>query len=231
MCATALVWPIWLLFQKSFENGKIPEASKISRIAPVYEKKGNKSEVNNYRVIAIQSIVAKIHEIAVKNKITERIQPLLSTAQHGFRNKRSVVTNLLNLSMMAFKSFERSSQLDIVYGDFKTAFDTVWIRLIVSKIARFGFGMKTGRWLCEFLTGRTNYVEIDSITSRLYASPSGVPPGSSLGPQLFTMFINDIVEAVTFATVLLFADDIKLAAIITEPKDTTRVQNDINNII
>lgn len=60
----------------------------------------------------------------------------------------------------------------------------------------------------------------------IYESPSGVPPGSSIGPQMFTVFIDDIVNVVSFAKALLFADDIKLAAIIQDHSDINRLQQD-----
>lgn len=161
---------------------QIADALKISRIVPVYKRKGHKANVRNYRVVAIQPVVLKIHEIAVKSKTSEIIQPRLTNSQHGFRNKRSVVSNLLCLSILAHKAFERSGQLDIFYGDYKTAFDTVWIRLLIVKLARFGIGRKTARWLCQFLIGRMNYVQMGTIKSRAYGSPSGVPPGRTLGP-------------------------------------------------
>lgn len=230
-CSSAVSWPIWLLYQKSFDTGKIADALKISRIVPVYKRKGDKTDVKNYRVIAIEPVVMKIHETALKRKASVRIQPQLSNAQHGFRNKRSVVTNLLNLSILAHKAFEYSSQLDVFYGDFKTAFDTVWIRLVIMKIARFGFGKKTAKWICQYLVGRTNYVQIGLIKSKIFESPSGVPPGSSLGPLMFTVFIDDIVDVIVFSTTLLFADDIKLAAIIYDHSDMYRMQLDIDNVM
>ena len=230
-CSAAIAWPIWLLFGKSFDSGKIAKEMKLSRIVPVFKRKGAKADVKNYRVIAIQPIVMKIHDIAVKRKISERIQRSLKNAQHGFRNKRSVVTNLLNLSILAHKAFEHHCQLDVFYGDFKTAFDKVWIRLLMIKFAKFGFAIKTARWICAFLVGRINFVEIDGIRSRIYESPSGVPAGSSIGPLMFSVFIDDIVEAIMFATVLLFADDIKLAAIIYDRSDTIRLQKDIDSAL
>lgn len=231
MCASTVAWPIWLLYQKSFDVGKIADALKISRIVAVHKRKGHKTNVKNYRVIAIQPVVLKIHEIAVKRKTDEMIQPRLTNSQHGFRNKRSVVTNLLCLSILAHKAFEHSCQLDLFYGDYKAAFDTVWIRLLIVKLARFGIGRKTARWLCQFLIGRTNYVQIGTIKSRVYQSPSGVPPGSVLGPQMFTVYINDVVEVVESAYVLLFADDIKLAKIIYDHTDIIRMQRDIDNVL
>ncbi|XP_037049652.1 uncharacterized protein LOC119083942 [Bradysia coprophila] len=230
MCAPTIAWPIWLLYQKSFDSGKIAAAAKMSRVVPVH-KKGDKANVTNYRVIAIQTLLLKIHEIAVKRKVSEKIQPQLKSAQHGFRDKRSVVTNLLGLSILAHAAFERLAQLDIFYGDYKTAFDKLVILMLIIKLARFGIGKKTARWICQYLVGRTNYVQIGNSKSTLYESPSGVPPGSSLGPLMFIVFINDIVDVVEFANTLLFADDIKLASIISDHYDTRKMQRDIDNVV
>lgn len=230
MCASTVAWPIWLLYQKSFDVGRIAAASKMSRVVPVYKRKGNKTEIKNYRVVAIQTVLLKIHEIAVKRKLSEIIQPQLNSAQHGFRNKKSVVTNLMGLSILAHEAFERQCQLDLCYNDYEAAFDKVVIRLLVVKFARFGIGRKTAKWLWQYLIGRTNYVQIENFKSRQYDSPSGVPPGSSLGPLMFTVFINDVVEVVEFARILLFADDMKLAAIIYDFGDVHRMQKDIDNV-
>lgn len=230
ICSSAMVWPIWLLYRKSFEEGKIAKGMKMSRVVPVYKRKGDKSNVKNYRVVAIQPVVTKIHEVAVKSKLDLIIQPRISDAQHGFRCKRSVVTNLLNLSIVAYEAIEKHCQLDLCYGDFKTAFDKVWIRRLMMKFATFCVGKKTGMWLCEYFTGRTNYVQISGAISGVYESPSGVPPGSSLGPSAFTVFINDIVEYIRHVKPLLFADDIKLAAMIRDQSDVILMQRDVDNM-
>lgn len=231
MCASAVAWPVWLLHQKSFDSGKIAAAAKVSRIVPVYKKKGAKTDVKNYRVIAIQTMLMKIHDIAVKREISNMIQPQLKSAQHGFRNKKSVVTNLLVQTTLTHEAFERNCQLDTFYGDYKAAFDKVVIMLLIIKFARFKIGKRTARWLWQYLIGRTNFVQIGKTKSRLYESPSGVPPGSSLGPLMFTVFIDDLADVVRFAHTLLFADDMKLASIIRDFEDTLRLQRDIDNVI
>lgn len=60
-CIEAITWPIWLLYQKTFDTGTIPHLLKLSRVVPVF-KKGKKDDVTNYRVIAISSIILKIFE-------------------------------------------------------------------------------------------------------------------------------------------------------------------------
>ena len=143
-CIDSIVWPIWLLFQKTMEVGVIPERLKLSRIVPVF-KKGDKVDVKNYRVVSIGSTLLRIFERAVKFKLASIIEPRLSNAQHGFRPQRSITTNLLNLSIAAHKAFDRGSQLDVFYGDFANAFDTVWHRRLIEKLMQFGIGEKTAK--------------------------------------------------------------------------------------
>lgn len=230
MCVGAMVWPLWLLYQKSFDSGEIPEKLKQSRVVPVF-KKGNRADVTNYRIIAISSVFLKIFERAIKFKLSTSIEPLLSNAQHGFRTNRSVSTNLLNLSMTVHDAFRRKHQVDIFYGDFKNAFDKVSHMILIGKLVKFNVGKKTAKWLFEFLTNRTNFVKIGSSRSRCYKSLSGVPAGSALGPLLFSIFIDDIVEVLNDVNVLLFADDVKIFKEMSCNNDYLVLQGAINSVI
>lgn len=154
MCADSIVWPIWLLFQKSFETGVIPEMLKTSRVVPVFMK-GERNDVKNYRIVAISTTILKIFERAFKFKLISKIEPKLSNAQHGFRPKRSIV----------HESFMRGNQVDVFYGDFKNAFDKVWHRRLIEKISKFNVEVKTAKWLYEFVVGRRNFVKIGNAVS------------------------------------------------------------------
>lgn len=229
-CADSLVFPIWLLFTKTLDNSRIPDKLKVSRVIALF-KKGNRKNVENYRIIAINSILMKIFEIAVLNKLRLSINCKLSNAQHGFRSGRSVTTNLINLSVSAYEALQNGNQLDIFYGDFKNAFDRVCHRLLVKKLHNFNVSKRSSKWIYEFLSNRTNYVQIGNNKSRLYSSNSGVPAGSTLGPLLFLIFINDIVDVVEHATVLMFADDIKIQIEVKTSTEVFKLQSDINNLL
>lgn len=90
----------------------------------------------------------------------KKIESSLSIAQHGFRANRSVSTNLLNLSTAVHDAFNRRNLVDIFYGDFKTAFDSVSHSILVAKFDKFDIGRKPAKWLYEFVIERTNYVRI-----------------------------------------------------------------------
>lgn len=44
MCVKEMTWPIWLLFQKTFESKKVPDCLKLARVVPVFKKKGKRND-------------------------------------------------------------------------------------------------------------------------------------------------------------------------------------------
>lgn len=143
-CADSLIWPIWLLFSKTFDNGEIPVGAKLSRIIPIH-KKNDKSNIENYRMIAIGSVLLRIMEKAVFVAMSTHVESKLCNQQHGFRWGRSVSTNLLNLSIATNEGFASRSQLDVFYGDFQTAFDRVCHRILIKKL----FNLELARKLSD----------------------------------------------------------------------------------
>ncbi len=62
----------------------------------MYKKEDN-SEALNYRLISLTSVAGKVLEKIIKDKLVKFLDNIIFHAQHGFRNRRSCLTNLLNL--------------------------------------------------------------------------------------------------------------------------------------
>lgn len=137
----------------------------------------------------------------------------------------------MNVSTYVHKAFVTGDQVDIFYGDFKNAFDKVWHHKLVEKLSMFDIGSKTAKWLYEFITSRKCYIKIGKHKSRFYSTPSGVPAGSTLGPIVFSMYINDMADIIEHGLLLLFADDSKIMLKISNTNDCLRLQRDINNVL
>ena len=93
--------------------------------------------------------------------------------------------------------------------DFQKAFDSVNHRLLLLKLKTMCISEKTINWVKEFLANRRFSVTVEGTKSREGQASSGVPQGSVLGPLLFLVYINDLVDNLKCPS-YMFADDVKL---------------------
>ena len=122
-----------------------------------------------------------------------------------------------------------NTQTDILILDFSKAFDTVAHQHLLRKLAFYGIDNKTNEWIRIWLTTRNQRVVVDGEASTTVHVDSGVPQGTVLGPLMFLLFINDIGDNIT-STIKLFADDCLLFRTIKWSQDTSKLQEDHNNI-
>ena len=119
------------------------------------------------------------------------------------------MTNLLETLEDITSCLDNREGVDIVFLDYRKAFDSVPHKRLVHKIARYGFGEVFTRWINNFLSDRTQSVSIRGEFSEPKVVLSGVPQGSVLGPLLFILYVNEIPEILQ-GTAKLFADDTKV---------------------
>ena len=81
--------------------------------------------------------------------------------------------------------------------------------LLLFKLEKYGIRGNIQSLFKSYLTDRKQYVCVNNGCSDYRTITCGVPQGSILGPTLFSLYINDIVNDSNF-TARLFADDIVL---------------------
>lgn len=228
-CSDELAKPLLFIFQKSLLLGQFPCRWKTSYITPVF-KSGSRKNIENYRGIAILPTLGKLFESIVCNSITNDVKRIVSINQHGFTSGRSTTTNLLEFSNIAIGVLESGAQVDVVYTDFSKAFDRVHHKFLVAKLSELGFHSSILQWLQSYLIGRYQYIKINGFNSSSFKVHSGVPQGSHLGPLLFNLFINDVVNVFDSSKCLLYADDIKIFGAVRSVDDVSRIQLDIDRL-
>lgn len=141
---------------------------------------------------------------------------------------RSVNTNLVEFVNVATETMESRSQLDVVYTDFSKAFDCVDHKILIDKLSCIGIHSTLLDWLSSYLSHRKQYVSVSGFESEVFTVTSGVPQGSHLGPLLFILFINDVVQIFNHVKCLIYADDVKLFMPINDSIDVINFQNDLD---
>ena len=229
-CANEICDVLTLMYQSSLDQGCIPNDWKKANIVPVY-KKGNKNEIINYRPISLTPITSKILEHIVHSNIMNFFEGnnILNNYQHGFRKKRSCVTQLITTLSDFANCLNNKKQIDSVILDFSKAFDKVDHVQLLSKLDKYGIRNNTHHWISSFLTSREQSVLVEGESSLPAPVTSGVPQGTVLGPLLFLVYINDISDNLTFGTFIrILADDCFLYRVINSALDQEILQNDLN---
>ena len=157
---------------------------------------------------------------------------LLKASQHGFMQKKSCLTNLVEYLDTLTKLVDEGNSVDVIYLDFSKAFDKVPHARLIGKLAAVGVGGKVLAWIKAWLSGRKQRVVLNGHESDWLPVHSGVPQGSVLGPLLFLVFINDIDSALNLdlASIFKFADDTKVLRVVNNDEDRAGLQQDINNL-
>ena len=231
-CSDNLVYPLFLLWKSSFETGLIPSSLKTQYVTPVF-KKGDQTDAANYRPISITSHIIKIFERVLRKRIVSHMETnnLLSDKQHGFRKKRSCLTQLIDHVDHILKTLNSGEEVDTIYLDYAKAFDKVDLQTLLKKLQRYGIGGKMLQWIRQFLLNRFQTVVVEGKKSSFQLVISGVPQGTVLGPIFFIIYINDQLDVLKAANGKIFADDTKLTCMICDIIAHMLLQDDLNNIV
>ena len=226
--ADVLAKPLSMIYNSSIRSERLPEQWKDAHISAIF-KKGDRKQPNNYRPISLTSIVRKVLESIIRDKIINHMEAnnLFSNKQYGFITGRSTTLQLLKVLDDWAEIMDNNGQVDIIYMDFMKAFDQVPYKRLLQKVKSYGINGHILGWITNFLTNRRQRVSVNGCFSTWGSVTSGIPQGSVLGPLLFIIYINDLPNY-TKSPAYLFADDTKLYRKIANKQDETILQKDLD---
>ena len=203
--------PLSFIINRSFEQGVFPESLKTAQVTPVHKKEDTLT-INNYRPISLLSVFSKILEKSMYNRIYSFLckHKLINTTQFGFRSKHSTEHALISLIETIKKYLDDGEIVCGVFIDLQKAFDTLNHEILLEKLKHYGIRSKQNDWFRSFLTNRKQYVSMEGFFSQTKIVKCGVLQGSTLGPLLFLIYINDLANALEKSIVHHFADDTNL---------------------
>ena len=105
-------------------------------MVPVFKNVGESSTAKNYHSVSLLSVVSKVFEKLVNNRIVDHVEKygLFSDFQNGCRPSRSTADLLTVVSDKIARDFNRSGATRAVAIDISKAFDTVWHAGLLHKL-------------------------------------------------------------------------------------------------
>ena len=124
-CEPELSYILAELFNKCLKESCFPDCWKVSSVVPVFKNVGERSTAKNYRPVSLLSVVSKVFEKLVNNRIVDQLEKcvIFSDFQYGFRSSRSTADLLTVVSNRIAKAFNRSGATQAVALDISKAID------------------------------------------------------------------------------------------------------------
>ena len=117
-----------------------------------------------------------------------------------------------------------------IFLDLRKAFDTVNHHILLSKFKWLNPASNTYRWLSSYISLQSQVVGFNGVQSKRSTITTGVPQGSTLGPLLFLICINNL-PSITNSEVVMFADDTTIISQEDSLSSVTSVmENNLNKI-
>ena len=141
---------------------------------------------------------------------------ILTECQFGYRKGYSTQQAIAEITENFKKAIDSNFYTCGVFLDFAKAFDTVNHEILLKKLQAYGIRGTPLNWFSNYVTNRKQYVSLNGTNSSLKTVICGIPQGSTVGPLLFLLYINDIVNSSDKLSFRLFADDTNVLLLKTQ---------------
>ena len=210
------------IFNVCFTNRVYPWNCSI--ISPLH-KKGSKSDPDNYRAVAVSSVLGKLFSTI----LLERLIEFRSTNcpdppnQLGFTKKAQTYDHILTMKTIASKYKRLKKPVFAVFVDFKKAFDSVCRQALFFKLAKIGVTGNFYGVLRNMYSNSFAHIKLSGHLSNKFVVAKGTEQGHPLSPDLFKIFVADLSQLLDFPNCpelsktpishLLWADDLILLSL------------------
>lgn len=200
--------PLLHIINLSLKTGIFPEVFKIAKVIPIY-KSNDFTASSNYRPISLLSVFSKVLEKIVKDQLLSYlvINNILNNKQFGFQKSKNIADALFSLNESINKAISCGNKSLIMFLDLAKAFDSLDRTVLLKKMERIGIKGSAMNWFKTYLENRKQFVYINGSKSDLKTVDYGVIQGSTLGPLLFLIYVNNLPNIRINGELFLFADD------------------------
>ncbi|KAI8126689.1 putative 115 kDa protein in type-1 retrotransposable element R1DM [Lucilia cuprina] len=234
LALTGHFWPELLLgtYNSCFRNGFFPKCWKTQNL--VLLRKGTKplNQPNSYRPLCMINTLGKLYESLLFSRLNDEIKRLggLSPKQYGFQKGKSTIVAIKEVTDIATASKRAKGFCIIVTLDVKNAFNTVKWNVVLDACKSRGINAFLYNTVADYLHDRVLMYKTD-VGNKEYRITAGVPQGSVLGPLLWNIMYDGLLN-LKFpkeAHIIGYADDVALVISHTLPRALEIIANDSLN--
>ena len=155
-CEPELLYIPAELFNMCLKEFCFPDCWKVSSVVPVFKNVGESSTAKNYRPASLLSVVSKVFEKHVNNRIVDHLEKcgLFSGLQYGSRSSLLTVDLLTVASNRIARDFSSSGATRAVALDIFKAFERVWHAGLLRKLRSYGISGQIFGLISSFLSNR-----------------------------------------------------------------------------
>ncbi len=144
--------------------------------------------------MSILTALSKVLERVVLKQVSRHLAPHLPPTQFGFRPRRGTTGAIAYAHGCWSAARARGLVLAVAGYDLSSAFVTIDVGMVSSKLKSFGVIEEENKWFLNYLSDRQQQVQYNSSRSSFRSVQYGVPQGSILGPLLFLVLVADLPE-------------------------------------
>ena len=173
-CALPFCLIVHHLFSLCLVQHKLPQEWKVHKTVPIY-KSIDKAQIENYRPISLLSVVSKMFERVVIDKVKDFILETIYPSQFGFMPNHLCIQQIFLFISSIMEKWDNQSISEVVYLDIREVFDSVHHMELLAKLHKFGVVGNLWYLFYEYLTSRLQCVAIEDSLSEFLPVHSGVP--------------------------------------------------------
>ena len=171
------------------DDDDYPDSLKEASIVSIY-KKGDATQMKNYRPIALLQTFYKILAGIIKNRLLETYDTWVQDTQYGFRPKKSTAQAIFIARRLMDISERAGTNLTITLLDWKMAFDKVNQTKLLQVLRRLRVPPRMLKLIQHIYSNPKFRVSAEGRQSESMIQNSGIRQGCPLSPYLFVLLMS-----------------------------------------
>lgn len=188
-------------FNSMIDKGYLTPLLKVGGIRLI-PKKGELSDIANWRPISLLSVVYKLFSGVVTKRLEPHMDVISSKSQKGYSRSKRIHDAVINITELINICSSENIDLITIAIDFSKAFDSVHSPYIFKVLEFFNFGPYFKKLIEVCLTGRLGCIITETGYTPNFEINQGVPQGDRLSPYLFILCLEILLIKISFSNEL-----------------------------